>query len=219
MGSRPIDRASPRALREIGVDLIDCSSGGLAPAKIPAAPGYQVPFARAIRADVKIATGAVGLITLIRIKRSRLSLEQAMLYCWAARMLRIVVAAACGQDFREGMCCMAEAIYELKGEESQSESFIFTAIPSSADRCRFRASDCSHKSEARILRFDAPDHCRAQVLRLVQLFQHARGKVEFTDCSFMTHRQSRFGLLACHQSSTCCAASSSRCINSRITAR
>ena len=47
-----------------GVDLVDCSSGGLAAgAKIPIAPGYQVPFARRLRHDGRIATGAVGLIT------------------------------------------------------------------------------------------------------------------------------------------------------------
>jgi len=53
-----------RKLKEVGVDLIDCSSGGLVPgAKIPVEPGYQVPFAGAIRKEVGIATGAVGLIT------------------------------------------------------------------------------------------------------------------------------------------------------------
>jgi 2,4-dienoyl-CoA reductase-like NADH-dependent reductase (Old Yellow Enzyme family) len=53
-----------RRLKNIGVDLIDCSSGGLVPdAKIPAGPGYQTPFAAAIRQQVGIATGAVGLIT------------------------------------------------------------------------------------------------------------------------------------------------------------
>lgn len=53
-----------RRLKEIGVDLIDASSGGLVPhAKIPATPGYQVPFAEAIRVQAGIATGAVGLIT------------------------------------------------------------------------------------------------------------------------------------------------------------
>lgn len=53
-----------KLLREIGIDLIDCSSGGLvADAKIPAAPGFQVPFAAAIRREVKMPTGAVGLIT------------------------------------------------------------------------------------------------------------------------------------------------------------
>jgi 2,4-dienoyl-CoA reductase-like NADH-dependent reductase (Old Yellow Enzyme family) len=56
-----------RALRDLGIDLIDCSSGGLAPkAKVPAAPGYQVPFAQAIRKEANIATGAVGLITEAR---------------------------------------------------------------------------------------------------------------------------------------------------------
>lgn len=51
-------------LKEAGVDLIDCSSGGLTPdAKIPAGPGFQTPFAAAIRQELGIAVGAVGLIT------------------------------------------------------------------------------------------------------------------------------------------------------------
>jgi 2,4-dienoyl-CoA reductase-like NADH-dependent reductase (Old Yellow Enzyme family) len=51
-------------LKEVGVDLIDCSSGALVPGvKIPVAPGYQVPFAEAIRNRAGIATGAVGMIT------------------------------------------------------------------------------------------------------------------------------------------------------------
>ena len=51
-------------LRTVGVDLIDCSSGGLAvDAKIPAGPAYQVPFAERIRREAGILTGAVGLIT------------------------------------------------------------------------------------------------------------------------------------------------------------
>jgi 2,4-dienoyl-CoA reductase-like NADH-dependent reductase (Old Yellow Enzyme family) len=53
-----------RRLKGVGVDLIDCSSGGATPtAKIPAGPGYQVPFAEAIRAQAGVATAAVGLIT------------------------------------------------------------------------------------------------------------------------------------------------------------
>lgn len=53
-----------RRMAAEGVDLVDCSSGGLVPhARIPLAPGYQVPFAATIRRDAKIATGAVGLIT------------------------------------------------------------------------------------------------------------------------------------------------------------
>jgi 2,4-dienoyl-CoA reductase-like NADH-dependent reductase (Old Yellow Enzyme family) len=53
-----------RRLKAIGVDLVDCSSGGAAPhAKIPLGPGYQVPFAEAIRRDAGVPTGAVGLVT------------------------------------------------------------------------------------------------------------------------------------------------------------
>jgi 2,4-dienoyl-CoA reductase-like NADH-dependent reductase (Old Yellow Enzyme family) len=51
-------------LKELRIDLIDCSSGGtVVDAKIPAGPGFQTPFATAIRLQVGIATGAVGLIT------------------------------------------------------------------------------------------------------------------------------------------------------------
>ncbi|HSI33477.1 MAG TPA: NADH:flavin oxidoreductase/NADH oxidase, partial [Tepidisphaeraceae bacterium] len=53
-----------KRLKAIGIDLIDCSSGALVPrVKIPIGPGYQVPFADAIRRDAGIATGAVGMIT------------------------------------------------------------------------------------------------------------------------------------------------------------
>jgi 2,4-dienoyl-CoA reductase-like NADH-dependent reductase (Old Yellow Enzyme family) len=51
-------------LRSMGVDLVDCSSGGIVPnAKIPVGAGYQVPFAQEVRRRAGIATGAVGLIT------------------------------------------------------------------------------------------------------------------------------------------------------------
>ena len=46
-----------------GVDLVDCSSGGNVLANIPVEPGYQVPFAEAIRRDAGVPTGAVGLLT------------------------------------------------------------------------------------------------------------------------------------------------------------
>ena len=53
-----------RRLKELGVDLIDVSSGALVPrARIPVAKGYQVPFARKIRDEAGIMTGAVGMIT------------------------------------------------------------------------------------------------------------------------------------------------------------
>ena len=53
-----------RSLKQLGVDLVDCSSGGTVPhAKIPAGPGYQTPFAQRIRQEAEILTGAVGMIT------------------------------------------------------------------------------------------------------------------------------------------------------------
>jgi 2,4-dienoyl-CoA reductase-like NADH-dependent reductase (Old Yellow Enzyme family) len=53
-----------RRAKDLGVDLIDVSSGALVPkARIPVAPGYQVPLARRIRDGAEIRTGAVGLIT------------------------------------------------------------------------------------------------------------------------------------------------------------
>ncbi len=53
-----------KQLKERGVDFIDCSSGGNIPdAKIPSTPGYQVPFAKQIRAESGIPVAAVGLIT------------------------------------------------------------------------------------------------------------------------------------------------------------
>ena len=52
------------ALKKLGVDLIDVSSGGLDPRQqIKIGPGYQVPFSAAIRSQVGISTSAVGLIT------------------------------------------------------------------------------------------------------------------------------------------------------------
>jgi 2,4-dienoyl-CoA reductase-like NADH-dependent reductase (Old Yellow Enzyme family) len=51
-------------LREHGVDLVDCSSGGTSPsATIPVGPGYQVPFASRVRREAGVPSGAVGMIT------------------------------------------------------------------------------------------------------------------------------------------------------------
>ena len=53
-----------RLLVHRGADLIDCSSGGLVTGtKIPLGPGYQVPFARRVRAEAGVPTAAVGMIT------------------------------------------------------------------------------------------------------------------------------------------------------------
>ncbi len=78
-----------RWLKQDGVDLIDCSSGGTVPhAKVPTAPGYQVPFAARIRREAGIATGAVGLITEARQADEILQRGDADLVLLARELLR-----------------------------------------------------------------------------------------------------------------------------------
>lgn len=78
-----------RQLKAIGVDLIDCSSGGMvADAKVPMGPGYQVPFAQAIRSEAGIATGAVGLIVDPPQAEQIISTGQADVVLLARAMLR-----------------------------------------------------------------------------------------------------------------------------------
>lgn len=72
-----------------GVDLIDCSSGGLVShAKIPLGPGYQVPFAERIKKETGILTGAVGLITGIQQSEDILQQGKADLILLARTSLR-----------------------------------------------------------------------------------------------------------------------------------
>jgi len=81
--------ALARELKDRGVDLIDCSSGGNVPhAKIPLGPGYQVPFAEQVRAGAGIMTGAVGLITEARQAEEILARQQADLIIMARELLR-----------------------------------------------------------------------------------------------------------------------------------
>lgn len=78
-----------RRLRALGVDLIDVSSGGNLPGvTIPAAPGYQVPFAARIRREAGIATGAVGLITRARQAEAILDAGEADCVLLARELLR-----------------------------------------------------------------------------------------------------------------------------------
>jgi 2,4-dienoyl-CoA reductase-like NADH-dependent reductase (Old Yellow Enzyme family) len=55
------------ALKDCGVDIVDCSSGGIvgsaSMSTVPRLPGFQVPFAERIKKEAGIATMAVGLIT------------------------------------------------------------------------------------------------------------------------------------------------------------
>jgi 2,4-dienoyl-CoA reductase-like NADH-dependent reductase (Old Yellow Enzyme family) len=78
-----------KELKAIGVDLIDCSSGGLVSnAKIPVGPGYQVPFAAAIKSQAYILTGAVGLITKAIQAEEILQNEEADVIILGREMLR-----------------------------------------------------------------------------------------------------------------------------------
>ena len=54
--------ALARELKALGVDVIDCSAGGFAGAKLDMKPGWMVPFATRVRAETGLATQAVGLI-------------------------------------------------------------------------------------------------------------------------------------------------------------
>lgn len=81
--------ALSRELKPLGVDLIDASSGGLAPGvKIPLGPGYQTAFAEAIRKEAGIATGAVGMISEPVQAETILVTEQADLVFLARELLR-----------------------------------------------------------------------------------------------------------------------------------
>lgn len=78
-----------RRVRERGVDLIDCSSGGLVTSqKIEVGPCYQVPFAERVRREAGIATGAVGLITTPTQADEIVRKEQADCVLLARQMLR-----------------------------------------------------------------------------------------------------------------------------------
>ncbi len=78
-----------KMLKEKGVDLIDCSSGGnISGAKIPAAPGYQVRFASEIKREANILTGAVGLITEVKQAEEVINNEHADIVLLGRDMLR-----------------------------------------------------------------------------------------------------------------------------------
>ena len=76
-------------LKNRGVDLIDCSTGGVVPGvKIPVGPGYQVPFAEKIRKETGILTSAVGMITSAQQAEEILQNGQADLIFLARQALR-----------------------------------------------------------------------------------------------------------------------------------
>jgi 2,4-dienoyl-CoA reductase-like NADH-dependent reductase (Old Yellow Enzyme family) len=78
-----------RQLGPLGVDLIDCSSGGNLPqAKIPVGPGYQTPFADRIRRETGVPTGTIGFITAPAQADHIIRSEQADLVLLARELLR-----------------------------------------------------------------------------------------------------------------------------------
>ena len=93
-----------RLLKVVGIDLVDCSSGGLVPdAKVPVGPGYQTPAAAAIRKEAGVATAAVGLITSPQQAEQIVATGQADAVFLARELLRhpywpLDAAAALGVD-------------------------------------------------------------------------------------------------------------------------
>jgi 2,4-dienoyl-CoA reductase-like NADH-dependent reductase (Old Yellow Enzyme family) len=93
-----------RVLKNKGIDLIDCSSGGnVSQAKINVGPGYQVPFAEAIKKHTGILTGAVGMITTAEQAEEILSAGKADVIIMARQLLRdpyfpVHAAKALGAD-------------------------------------------------------------------------------------------------------------------------
>ena len=93
-----------REMAKLGVDLVDVSSGALVPyAHIPAAPGFQVPFAAAIREQAGVRTSTVGLITEPAQAEAIVTTGRADLVLLAREMLRspywpIHAATALGRE-------------------------------------------------------------------------------------------------------------------------
>lgn len=78
-----------RRVKPLGVDLIDCSSGGIVPwAKITPFSGFQIPFAEQIRRDTGVMTGAVGMITEPEQADKIIRGEQADIVLLARELLR-----------------------------------------------------------------------------------------------------------------------------------
>ena len=76
-------------LKDTGVDLIDCSTGGnVAKASIPVGPNYQVEFAAQIKRETGLPTGAVGLITTPQQAEAIVASGQADLVLLAREELR-----------------------------------------------------------------------------------------------------------------------------------
>jgi 2,4-dienoyl-CoA reductase-like NADH-dependent reductase (Old Yellow Enzyme family) len=97
--------ALAKAVKPLGVDLIDCSSGGVAPHRIPVGPGYQVAFAEQVRREAEVLTGAVGMITEPSQADAIIRSGQADVVFLARQFLRdpywpLIAARALGHDLK-----------------------------------------------------------------------------------------------------------------------
>lgn len=89
-------------LAGVGVDLIDCTSGGITRGiKVNTFPGYQVEFAREIRRKAGIATAAVGLINDVKLAREIIDTESADMVLFGRKMLLEPYFLATDQDLRK----------------------------------------------------------------------------------------------------------------------
>jgi len=102
--AQPIIVSFSSRLKDLGVDFIDCSSGGTVPdARIPAGPGFQAVFSGTVRKVAGIRTGAVGLITAPAQAEQVLVTEQADAVLLGREFLRspywpMIAAADLGVD-------------------------------------------------------------------------------------------------------------------------
>ncbi len=77
-----------KEMKQLGIDLIDVSSGGVVPASIEPYPGYQIRYAEEIKRGAAIDTGAVGLITTGNQAEEILQNDRADLIFLARALLR-----------------------------------------------------------------------------------------------------------------------------------
>jgi NADPH2 dehydrogenase len=92
-----------RWLKAHGVDMADCSSGGISSFAPPTGPGYQVPFSEKIRREAGIATMTVGLITTPEMAEEIVRNGRADIVALGRELLRhpywpLDAARALGQD-------------------------------------------------------------------------------------------------------------------------
>jgi 2,4-dienoyl-CoA reductase-like NADH-dependent reductase (Old Yellow Enzyme family) len=130
-------------LAKEGVDLIDCSSGGIPGARIPVAPGYQVPFAERIR-SAGVLSGAVGMITEPTQAEEIIARGRADVVLLARELLRdphwpLRASSACSAPTSRGRSSTSAPNDPMIRSQAWGRSdAIPTREPPSQRRCRLR---------------------------------------------------------------------------------